>query len=133
MRLCIYNLEPKKILMRLIESISDWRSTGVTRLTIVTENGEGKVQVDLLNRDNKEYGRTAYIWDLYVHEIYRRKGIAGKLMDYALNRAREFGFETATLDWDLVDTPREIAYWYSRIGFEETEFGDRNARMVKIL
>lgn len=119
--------------MRLIESISDWRSTGVTRLTIVTENGEGKIQVDLLNRDNKEYGRTAYIWDLYVKDEFRRKGIGKTLIDYALKRAKEFGFETATLDWDLEDTPREIAYWYSRIGFEEKEFGDSSARMVKIL
>lgn len=119
--------------MKLIESTSYWRSTEVTRLTIVTENGEGKIQVDLLNGDNREYGRTAYIWDLYVKEESRRKGIAGQLMDYALNRAREFGFKTATLDWELADTPREIACWYSRIGFEEKEFGNTSARMVKIL
>lgn len=51
-------------------------------------------------------------------------------MDYALKRAKDFGYDTATLEWDLVDTPREIAHWYSRLGFDEKIFGNTSAIMV---
>lgn len=119
--------------MKLIETISEWQSTGVTRLTVLTENGEGKIQVDMLNRDNKEYGRTALIWDLFVHPDHRRKGIAKKLMQYALKRAKEYGFTTATLEWTLRDTPREIAWWYADLGFDDKEFSNSYALMVKEL
>lgn len=119
--------------MQLIESISQWQSTGVTRLTILTEHGEGKIQVDLLNRDNKDYGRTAYIWDLYVQEDHRRKGIAKQLMQRALELAKQYGFTTATLEWSLRDSKREIAWWYASLGFDEREFSDRYALMVKQL
>lgn len=119
--------------MKIIEAKSEWQSNGVTRLTIVTDGGEGKIQVDLLNRDNKDYGRTAYIWDLYVQEEHQRKGIAKELMQYALKRAKEFGFATATIEWDLEDSKRDIAWWYASLGFDEKEFSDRYALMVKQL
>lgn len=123
----------KKQDIKLTTAKSEWRSSGTTRLTIIANDGEGKIQVDLLNRDNKEYGRTALIWDLYVREDCRRKGIAKELMQHALKRAKEFGFTTATLEWTLEDTPREIAYWYARLGFDEKEFGEAYALMVKQL
>lgn len=119
--------------MKIVETRSEWRSSGTTRLTIIANDGEGKIQVDLLNRDNKEYGRTAYIWDLYVKEDCRRKGIAKELMQYALKRAKEFGFTSATLEWVLEDTPREIAYWYASLGFDDKEFSDTYSLMVKQL
>lgn len=59
--------------LTLIDSISSWQSTGVTRITIVTPGGEGKIQVDLLSRDDTRFGQTALIWDLYVSEEHRRK------------------------------------------------------------
>lgn len=118
---------------KIIESISEWTSTNVTRLTIVTDGGEGKVQVDLLNYDNEDYGRTAFVWDLFVRPEHRRKGIAKELMQYALKRAKEHGFNTATLEWELEDTPRHIAWWYGSLGFDEKEFSDSYALMVKQL
>ena len=119
---------------KIIESISEWTSTNVTRLTIVTDGGEGKVQVDLPNDKENRFGeRTALIWDLYVHPDYRRRGIAKELMQYALKRAKEHGFNTATLEWELEDTPRHIAWWYGSLGFDEKEFSDSYALMVKQL
>lgn len=115
----------------MIEVTSTWKSTNVTRLTIMTDGGEGKVQVDFV--DNDEYGHTAYIWDLWVKPEHRRKGIAIQLMEYALQRARDYGYKTATLEWVLDDTPREIAHWYARLGFDEQEFSDTYALMVKQL
>jgi len=119
--------------LTLIESISTWQSTGVTRITIVTPGGEGKIQVDLLSRDDTKFGRTAVIWDLYVSEEHRRKGIARQLMQHAIQRAKDFGFATATLEWNLVDSKREIAWWYTSLGFDEKEFGNTYALMIKNL
>lgn len=118
--------------MRFIESISEWVGSGITRLTILTEHGEGKIQVDLLENDSS-YGHTAFIWDLYVREDCRGRGIAKQLMGYALQRAKDYGYTTATLEWELKDTIREIAWWYSRLGFEDKEFGNGCSLMVKDL
>lgn len=116
----------------MIEVASTWKSTNVTRLTIMTDGGEGKVQVDFFV-DNDEYGHTAYIWDLWVKPEHRRNGIASQLMEYALQRARDYGYKTATLEWVLDDTPREIAHWYARLGFDEQEFSNTYALMVNQL
>lgn len=118
--------------MKLIESISQWNSTSVTRLTVVTEHGEGKIQVDLLE-SHEEYGKTAFIWDLYIHPEHRRKGLAKELLNYAIRRAKDYGMSTATLEWVDTDTPRGIWYWYCQLGFHETEFGDGYSLMVKEL
>lgn len=117
--------------LKMIESTSEWLSTGITRHTILTEHGEGKIQVDLLNRDDSKYGRTAFVWDLYVHPDYRRKGIAKQLMQRALEVAKEQGFATATLVWTLLDSKREIARWYASLGFVEKELSHTYALMVK--
>lgn len=119
--------------LNLIEVTSTWESTGVKRFTVVTPGGEGKIQVDLFFRGHKSIGRTAYFWDLYVHPDHRRKGIAKLLMQRVLGIAKEHGFATATLEWDFHDTSREIAQWYRSLGFEEKEFSNTYALMVKNL
>lgn len=118
--------------MKLIESKSQWKSTNCTRLTIVTENGEGKIQVDLLE-SHEEYGNTAFIWDLYVQPEFRRKGVAKKLMSYALLRAHHYGKPTATLEWTGEDTDRSICEWYRSIGFYDKEFSQDYSLMIKEL
>ena len=118
--------------MKLIEAISKWTSGDLTRLTVVSEDGIAKIQIDLLTK-HKHFGTTAFIWDLYVHPDHRRKGIAKELMQYALRRAKEHGHTTATLEWNLKDTPREVAWWYADMGFDEKEFSNTYALMVKQL
>lgn len=118
--------------MKMIESISQWKSTNCTRLTIVTEHGEGKVQVDLLT-DHERFGTTAFIWDLYVHPLHRGKGIGKQLMQQALNKANDLSFFTATLEWEEADSKKEIKEWYERLGFEEIEFSNNYSLMVKEL
>lgn len=117
----------------LIEAKSTWPSIGLTRVTIVTSGGEGKIQVDLLSEDNTKFGQTAFLWDLYVSPEHQRKGIAKLLMQRALEIAKEQGFNTATLQWNLQDSKREIAWWYASLGFEEKEFSNTYALMVKNL
>lgn len=118
--------------MRLVEATSQWNSTKCTRLTIVDEKGRCKVQVDLL-KDYKHYGDCAYIWDLYVQEEYRRQGLAKKLMQKAIQRAKDFGYNKIFLEWDLRDTPIEIAKWYLSMGFIEERIGNGYALMVNTL
>lgn len=54
-------------------------------------------------------------------------------MLHAIQRAKEFGFATATHEWNLRDSKREIAWWYASLGFDEKEFGNTYALMVKNL
>lgn len=112
---------------------SRWEGDDVTRDTIIIGNGEGKVQIDFLNENNKRFGHTALIWDLYVNERFRRKGIARELMKVALQKVKDYGYDTATLEWELSNTPYEILDWYTRLGFEEKEFGEGCALMVKTI
>lgn len=118
--------------MTLIEAISQWNSTKCTRLTIVDNNGRCKVQVDLL-KDYDTYGDCAYIWDLYVKEEYRRQGLAKELMQNAIQRAKDFGYNKILLEWDLRDTTIEIAKWYLSMGFIEEKFGNGYALMVNTM
>lgn len=117
----------------MIEVKSHWRSSSITRLTIVTKDGAGKVQVDLINYDNLKFGRTALIWDLYVREDSRRQGVAKRLMQYAIERSKECGFETASLEWNLLDTPKEIKGWYEKLGFVARAIDGKDVLMVKKL
>ena len=118
--------------MQLIESISQWQDDSITRITVLTIDGKAKIQIDLL-KDHDRFGTTAFIWDLFVYPEQRRKGIAKQLMQYALQRAKDYGFTTATLEWNLKDTPREIAWWYADLGFDDKEFSNVYALMVKQL
>ena len=117
-------------MIKKTECISKWASTKVTRLTVIANDGDGKIQVDLLE-DHEEYGKTAFIWDLFVKPECRRKGLAKELMNYALQRARDFGYNTATLEWAKTDSTLETLAWYSRLGFTETEFSNTYSLMVK--
>lgn len=47
--------------------------------------------------------------------------------------AKDFGFETAILEWELADSPREIAWWYVSLGFDDKEFSNTYLLMVKEL
>lgn len=118
--------------MKLIESISQWKSINCTRLTIVTEHGEGKVQIDFL-KDHERFGTTAFIWDLYVHPLHRGKGIGKQLMQQALKRSADFGYTTATLEWEETDTPIYIADWYHDLGFNDWELAKDYSLMIKKL
>lgn len=118
--------------MKLIEATSQWNSTKCTRLTIVDENGRCKVQVDLL-KEYETYGDCAYIWDLYVQKECRRQGLAKELIQKAIQRAKEFGYNKILLEWNLKDTPRAIAKWYLSMGFVEDKNGNGYALMIKNL
>ena len=108
-------------------------STGVTCITIVTPGGEEKIQVDLLSHEDSKFGQTALIWDLFVLPAFRRREIAKQLVHRAIAVAKLHGFATATLEWNLRDSKQEISWWYARIGFDEKEFGNTYALMVKNL
>lgn len=59
-------------------------------------------------------GRSMYLDDLYVKEIYRGKGIGSKLLDKVLGAAREQ--ECQRLRWQVLDWNEDAIRFYEKIG-----------------
>ena len=68
------------------------------------------------------YPGTAYIWNLWVEEAYRRQLHGQRLLTEALQIVRQYGYHTAELDWDVRDSPRWVLLWYERQGFRIEKF-----------
>lgn len=77
-------------------------------------------------------GCRAYLWNLWVDEPYRRKGIATRLLRKAEEIILDSGYDSLSLMWEW-PTPQWVFDWYTKNGFEEKEFGGKCANMVKIL
>jgi ribosomal protein S18 acetylase RimI-like enzyme len=56
------------------------------------------------------------VGDIFVHELYRGDGLAQRLMDRAVERAREEDCEELVLNVDI-DNERALAF-YEKLGFE---------------
>ena len=89
---------------------------------------KGIVEVSV-HKEKKE----AYIWNLNVEEEHRGNGLGRELLGKALSIAGERGCGEVKLDWDLRDSPRWVLDWYVRNGFDDREFGNGCALMVKSL
>lgn len=93
------------------------------RLMYVTH--KGSVQADLFRKPAKFGGwkakGTAFIYALWVNEEHRRRGIAGKLLDFIETAIKRKGHKSVFLEWASKDTPVEILEWYKRRGYCECE------------
>lgn len=61
------------------------------------------------------FGETVYVFAVATHPDHRRRGIAGRLLERALVRARAEGFRFAA----LIPASEELRRYYARFGFEE--------------
>ena len=99
------------------------------------ENGNayqiGIVEVCLF-KTGKRAGE-AFIWNLFVREEHRGKGYGRALLSDALDVAMLADCEKATLEWERHESPKWVYDWYVREGFDESEFSDSYAFMVKTL
>jgi GNAT superfamily N-acetyltransferase len=86
----------------------DWESTW-----LALEGGRRAVGV--VATEYQEWNRRAVIWHLYVSPSHRRLGIGGRLLETALQAAREAGARTAWLETSNVNVPAVRAY--ERLGF----------------
>lgn len=90
----------------------------------------GIVEVRIFRGESKYKGE-AYIWNLWVSEGHRRKGYGRALLSDALDLAMFNDCKAVTLEWDRRDSPQWVFDWYARQGFDEREFSDGYAMMVK--
>lgn len=89
--------------------------------------------VELAVYKNGEHEGEALVWNLYVDEVHRRKGLARSLMDEAHKTAKHLGAKTTALEWSLKESPYWVIEWYCRLGYDEKEFGPGNALMKRPL
>ena len=85
--------------------------------------------VELAVYKNGGHEGEALVWNLYIDEAHRRKGLARRLMDEARNTAKHLGAKTCVLEWSLTESPRWVAWWYARLGYDEKEFSNIYALM----
>ena len=79
--------------------------------------------VELAVYKHGEHQGEALVWNLYVDEGHRRKGLAQKLMDEARKTAKHLGAKTCVLEWSLEESQHWVFDWYTRLGYDEKEFG----------
>ena len=89
--------------------------------------------VELAVYKHGEHEGEALVWNLYVDEEYRRKGLARELMQEAHKTAKHLGVKVTALEWSLKESPQWVFDWYCRLGYDEKEFGPGNALMKRPL
>lgn len=83
---------------------------------IISNDGHATVSVSV----TKEEPEQAYISGLSVHESSRREGLGKKMMDFAIDVARQ---NTCKYAYLLTDKDSFVFEWYKRLGFKY--YGDR--------
>lgn len=110
---------------------------GEQRILIVDELHHGTVLVSIpdesLTAKENRIKDTAdvIIYALWVDEPYRKKGVAGLLIEAAEREAMKAGCRTVCLEWDRREAPQWVLDWYERLGYEEKEFGQYSVILVK--
>lgn len=96
-----------------------WTDTDRAVLTHL-DMGKGCVIVDIIknHRISRFPKGSALIWNLYIYDGGRGRGIGRSLLERAEAYCREKGVEYAYLEWDARDTPRWVRDWYERLGYE---------------
>ena len=85
--------------------------------------------VELAVYKHGEHQDEALVWNLYVDEPHRRKGLARQLMDEAHKTAKHLGAKVTALEWSLNESPYWVFDWYTRLGYDEKEIGNGCALM----
>lgn len=115
--------------------ITEWKDKDNVIISMWHQNGLNDAEqvgvVELAVYKNGEHKDEALVWNLYVDEQHRRKGLARKLMDEAHKTAKHLGVKVTALEWSLKDSPYWVIEWYCRLGYDEKEFGPGNALMKR--
>jgi ribosomal protein S18 acetylase RimI-like enzyme len=79
-------------------------------------------------------GGKAFISNLQVDQQHRRRGVAAKLIDAAINTARRQGFKAASLEARPSDngiSPQALVAMYRRQGFKSVGKSQRGSPMME--
>ena len=112
--------------------ITEWKDKDNVIISVRKDEGDTSEQVGVVELAVYKHGEhkgEALVWNLYINEDYRRKGLARRLMDEAHKTAKHLGAKTCVLEWSLDESPRWAAWWYARLGYDEKEFSDVYALM----
>ena len=112
--------------------ITEWKDKDNVIISVRKYDGDTSEQVgvvELAVHKQGEHEGEALVWNLYVDEPHRRKGLARRLMDEARKTAKHLGAHTCVLEWSLIESPNWVFDWYCRLGYDEKEFGPGNALM----
>lgn len=85
-------------------------------MLITTSDNRGSVQLNLYNA-KQDFGGTAVIYALWVDPLFRRQKYASKLLNRTEYLAKSSGHDSVFMEWELVDTPKEVLDWYLSIGY----------------
>lgn len=80
---------------------------------------EGTISIEIYKRAQGYFKIQAYIYNLWVKDEHRKKGIASMLLAKAEDIAREKGFKEAHLKWGGADSKDWVLDWYLRLGYKE--------------
>lgn len=101
--------------------MQDWKD--FTRVMFVEIYGHRSVILSLYNdKDN-----LPYIWNLYVDEETRGKGLATYLLDTAISFCYGNG---ALLEYESKESPQWVYEWYKRKGFIPIEKNETTIKMM---
>ena len=106
--------------------ITEWKDKDNVIISLRNDENDVSEQVGVVELAVYKHGEhegEALVWNLYVDEGHRRKGLAQKLMDEARKMAKHLGAKTCVLEWSLEESPHWVFDWYTRLGYDEKEFG----------
>ena len=113
--------------------ITVWKDKDNVIISMWHDDGPDMAQqvgvVELAVYKHGEHQGEALVWNLYVDEPHRRKGLASQLMDEAHKTAKHLGAKVTALEWSLKESPYWVFDWYTRLGYDEKEIGNGCALM----
>lgn len=108
----------------------DWHD--FTRFLVIGKHCS--VQLELYKEPRGENRVQAYIYGLYTDASHRREGYAKRMLQEAECIARQEGFHSVFIEWDIKDTPIDIFLWYERCGYDEIAMNPgKNSLLRKLL
>ena len=116
--------------------ITEWKDKDNVIISLYKDGYSVSEQVgvvELAVYKHGEHDGEALVWNLYVDEPHRRKGLARELMDEAHKTAKHLGVKVTALEWSLKDSPYWVIEWYCRLGYDEKEIGNGYALMKRPL
>ena len=75
--------------------------------------------VELAVSKHSEHKGEAFVWNLYVDENHRGKGLSMKLMNEAHKTAKHLRAKYTALEWSLKESPYWVKELYFRLGYDE--------------